>query len=169
MKKIFVLMVALVAVISITVNGNPVDSTKVEVSAKVDSSKVDSIAIQGKPFSGKEYTVIAGTDTTVVKANGRDSIKVDFAASDSCKATGKFDYQNINGEKTKVIEVSANESNFWIPEPKGGLKADDKGNVAVRELACDATEQSDLIAPGWYGLISLIIICTVFGIKKIWF
>ena len=112
----------------------------------VDSSANDSASVPAvKALSSQEYTIIAGTDTTVAKPG--DSINIVFAVSDSMKATGRYDYQMVNGKSTKVLEYSANGKNFWVPE--GSVK----GNT-VKGMLCD---ENDADAPmAWYYLLAII-------------
>ena len=141
MKKLFVL-VAIVAFAS-----------------TVFAAAADSV----NTFSTKEYTIIAGTDTTTITA-GDSTTSITFTPADKLTATGKTDTQMINGQKTKIKEVTANGKKFWI---KGDVDLDcTKCNDVSITMWCDEDESSDPIAPGWYGLIGLIILAGGFATWK---
>ncbi|MEI6118630.1 MAG: hypothetical protein WCP92_05400 [bacterium] len=120
-----------------------------------DSTKTDSTkTVKVKGFSKKEYTVITGTDTIKVKPG--DTTHVTFAAADSVKATGKTDIQMIGGKATKIKEITAHGQVSWV-------KADQDLSKPI-EMWCDQDDStSDPIAPGWYGLITLVIVAGGFS------
>lgn len=144
MKKLFVLFI-LVAFATAAMAITPADSTKASV-AKV------------KELSKKEYTVIANGDTLTVTPG--DTInQVTFAVSDSAKATGKVDYQNINGKKTKVKQITAHGKTSWVK--------DDQDLSKPITMWCDEDDDtSDPIASGWYGLMGLIVLAGGFAFWK---
>lgn len=109
-----------------------------------------------KGFSEKEYTIIAGTDTTTITA-GDSTTSVTFTPADKLTATGKTDTQMINGQKTKIKEVRANGKKFWVKDDLD-LSCTKCNDLSIT-MWCDEDEGSaDPISAGWYGLIGLIII-----------
>jgi len=119
-----------------------------------DSTKTDSTkTVKVKEFSKKEYTVITGTDTIKVKPG--DTTHVTFAAADSVKATGKTDFQMINGVKTKIKEITANGQKAWVK--------DDQDLSKPIEMWCDEDQNGDPISNGWFGLLSLVIVAGGFA------
>lgn len=134
MKKIAIIMFALVA-----------------FATTVFAAVNDSV----KGFSGKEYTIISGTDTTTVLA-GDSMTSVTFSPADKLIATGKTTYQMINGQKTKIKQVSSHGKKFWI---KDDVNLDcGKCNDITITMWCDENETSDAIPPMWYGLIGLVVV-----------
>jgi len=149
MKKIIVIVFVLVAFVANFATALTADSTKT-------TKKVQEL-------SKKEYTLIAGTDTTLAKPG--DTIAVTFTPDDSLKATGKTTVQMIGGVETKVKQVTANGKKFWI---KDDVDLSDAANSdVIIEMLCDEDESGDPIAPGWYGLMSLVAIAGVFGLWKV--
>jgi hypothetical protein len=114
-----------------------------------DSTKTDSV----KGFSKKEYTVISDGDTTIVTP-GDTTHNIQFTAADSVKATGKTDFQMINGKKTKIKEIEANGQKAWVK--------DDQDLSKPIEMWCDEDQDSDPIAGIWYGLISMLLVVSGF-------
>lgn len=135
MKKLFVLFV----LVAFATASFAADSTK---TAKV------------KELSDKEYTVIADGDTLTVTP-GDTTNQITFAEADSAKATGKIDYQTINGQKTKVKEITANGHKAWVK--------DDQDLAQPIEMWCDEDETGDPIDLGWYGLMGLVIVVAGFA------
>jgi hypothetical protein len=139
MKKIIVVVLVLVAFVTNVATALTADSTKAKV----------------KEFSKKEYTVIAGTDTTKVIAGDSVTI-VTFSPSDKLTATGKVDVQMVGGVKTKIKEVTANGKKFWI---KDDVDLDcAKCNTIAITMWCDEDQSSDPISAGYYGLIGLVVL-----------
>lgn len=137
MKKVAIL-IALVTFVFANANALTADSTK----------KV-------KEFSKKEYTVIAGTDTTKVIAGDSVTI-VTFSPSDKLTATGKVDVQMVSGVKTKIKEVTANGKKFWI-KADVDLNCSSCNNVAIT-MWCDEDDSKDPINPLFYGFIGLVVL-----------
>ena len=119
-----------------------------------DSTKTDSTkTVKVKGFSKKEYTVISDGDTTIVTPG--DTTHIQFVEADSVKATGKIDYQMINGVKTKIKEITANGQKAWV-------KADQDLSKPI-EMWCDEDQNGDPISNGWFGLLSLVIVAGGFA------
>lgn len=142
MKKLFVL-ITLVAFAATTVFAATADSVK--------------------SFSQKEYTIISGTDTTTVTA-GDSTTSVTFTPADKLTATGKTDVQMIDGQKTKIKQVTANGQKFWV---KADVDLDCvKCNDVTIEMWCDEDETGDPISAGWYGLMTLVVMAGGFAIWR---
>jgi len=159
MKKNYVLMVAFLVVISISSiaqvsSQKEVDDCKPTVKDKpvvknkpvVVKNNADTIAL-----SGKEYTVIASGDTILVKANGIDSIKVDFTAADSVELlwNEKARYQKIGGVVQKIFKLKANGKSFWAVEKDVVFNKD--GTVSINSPAADT------LSPAYTWLVLLFI------------
>lgn len=143
MKKLIALFI-MVAFATATF-ATPADSTKTDTTKSV------------KGFSKKEYTVITGTDTITVTP-GDTTHQVTFAAADSVKATGRTDFQKINGVKTKIKEIEANGQKAWVK--------DDQDLSKPITMWCDEDEQSDPVSGIWYGLMALVVVVGGFSLWR---
>jgi hypothetical protein len=115
-----------------------------------DSTKTKKV----KQLSSKEYTIISDGDTIVAKPGKLDE-PITLVPADSAKATGRTDYQMIDGKNTQVKEVVANGQKFWV-------KADQDLTKEI-EMICDEDETSDPIGTGWYILITGIVLAAGCG------
>ncbi len=139
MKKLFTFAALVIFMVNAAfANQNNTNAVKADSTTAVNKVK---------ELSKKEYTIIANGDTIVV-LSGDTSATVTFAAVDSVKFTGKTDEQMINGQKTKIKEITANGKNAWV-------RADQDLSKPI-EMWCDEDESCDPISSIFIGLIALV-------------